>query len=630
MPLPTPEEMRDRTKTNAQMREMMAQMAESVESKTEVENKLNSVKNYVDDNKLDLSKIIYEYVDGNKIGQKTPKYTNFGLSNAFAIQTATYYDSIVLRVKEGDLLFLLNDKQQYVSSNGAGFAFFADDPSVNRTQSRITDDRVSLTDAATSLVHQKVTVPTGAKYLMLNTRFTNAAGTVNTTFIWSIHTDAFNSSYGSGIEVISEINSTAVSTKDDVNKAKHEAIKESQKYTDEKLVIETEFDGGNIVANTGQYKKNFGVSGTLNLTANSLFDCVVISVIAGDTLCIFNDKQNYNASLGAGAAFFAQDPIANTSQTRVTHTATDQTDTESNIKYRKIVVPDGANYLLLNTRFTNSSSVRTDFLWSVHKDSFVNSYEKGNEKIKTINGLGVGYDSIPEKFNFDFLEYSSARFYNKKVFCFGDSITQGTEGGYVKYITQALNCDVSNYGSSGAAAKRLVDIITAGAGIPRRDSNTVSTNWPVKDFTQCSAVTIQIGTNDYVSGSIADIPTTDMSEYADPLEYWGLFPSNYVANIALCIEYIRSKNSECEIFLITPPYRNIDGDTPTRMSDVIPFLRAVAEHYSVPLINSMQESGIGFKYMKPNIKYSYDGIHFNALGNKLWGTYIAKKIMSSS
>ncbi|PJI34075.1 hypothetical protein CU320_01700 [Acinetobacter pseudolwoffii] len=37
MPLPTPEEMSDRTKTNAQMREMMAQMAEDVVSKNDVD-----------------------------------------------------------------------------------------------------------------------------------------------------------------------------------------------------------------------------------------------------------------------------------------------------------------------------------------------------------------------------------------------------------------------------------------------------------------------------------------------------------------------------------------------------------------------------------------------------------------
>lgn len=227
MPIPSPADFRNKSKKHSEVREMLAQMAESVESKTEVEHKFNSVKNYVDDNKLDLSKIIYEYVDGNKIGPKTPKYINLGIGNLLAISASAFYDSVVLRVKEGDVLFLLNDKQQYGASNGAGFAFFAEDPNVNRSQTRITDNRASATDTATALAHQKVNVPTGAKYLMLNTRYTNAAGTVNTTFTWAIHVGVFSSSYTSGVEVISEVLNTPVGKTDDFKKAKE--------YTDQQI-----------------------------------------------------------------------------------------------------------------------------------------------------------------------------------------------------------------------------------------------------------------------------------------------------------------------------------------------------------------------------------------------------------
>lgn len=231
MPIPSPADFRNKTKKHSEVREMMAQMAESAESKADATTKANAAeanaKGYADTNKLDLSKITYEYIDGNKIGAKTPRYTNLGLSNTFAIQAATFYDSAVLRVKEGDVLFLLNDKQQYIAPNGGAFAFFAEDPNVNRTQVRITDNRASATDTATSLVHQKVTVPAGAKYLMLNTRYTNAAGTVNTTFSWAIHADVFSSSYTSGVEVISEVLNTPVGKTDDFKKAKD--------YTDQKI-----------------------------------------------------------------------------------------------------------------------------------------------------------------------------------------------------------------------------------------------------------------------------------------------------------------------------------------------------------------------------------------------------------
>ena len=186
-----------------------------------------NAKAYADTNKLDLSKITYEYVDGNMIGSKTPRYTNLGLNSVFVISPNTYFDSVVIKVKDGDILFLLNNQQQYVPANGGSFAFFAEDPNVNRSQSRITDNRVSVVDTATTLVHQKVTVPTGAKYLMLNTRYTNAAGTVNTSFAWAVHIDAFSSSYTQGTEIISEVLSVPVGETD--------TYKKSVIYTDEKF-----------------------------------------------------------------------------------------------------------------------------------------------------------------------------------------------------------------------------------------------------------------------------------------------------------------------------------------------------------------------------------------------------------
>lgn len=205
-------------------------------------------KTYADQTKLDLSKITYEYVDGNKIGAKTPRYTNLGLSNLFAIQAATYYDSLVLRVKEGDVLFLLNDTANYNASVGAGFAFFAEDPNVNRTQARITDNRASATDTATSLVHQKVTVPAGAKYLMLNTRYTNAAGTVNTTFSWAIHADVFSSSYASGVEVISEVLNTPVGKTDDFKKAKAYTDQQIANTEKTKISVKNLFDPRTVIS----------------------------------------------------------------------------------------------------------------------------------------------------------------------------------------------------------------------------------------------------------------------------------------------------------------------------------------------------------------------------------------------
>jgi hypothetical protein len=53
---------------------------------------------------------------------------------------------------------------------------------------------------------------------------------------------------------------------------------------------------------------------------------------------------------------------------------------------------------------------------------------------------------------------------NKKVYCFGDSITQGptSSTSYPYYLGQQLNSIVTNYGSSGADTNRFRCIICGG------------------------------------------------------------------------------------------------------------------------------------------------------------------------
>src|SRR5690606_28167651 len=103
---------------------------------------------------------------------------------------------------------------------------FAEDPYLNRSQERIVDNRptTSTTDPETSLSYIRVTVPTGANYLILNTRYNNEAGTVSNAFNWAIHSGAFNSSYVSGAENINYINDVKVPTNVDVEKLSVEKL----------------------------------------------------------------------------------------------------------------------------------------------------------------------------------------------------------------------------------------------------------------------------------------------------------------------------------------------------------------------------------------------------------------------
>lgn len=156
-----------------------------------------NAKTYADTTKLDLSKINTEYVRGNKIGPKTPRYMNLGISGG--IVAINSVDSLVLRVKEGDVLYMHNNTQKYTSALGSRFSFFADDPNLNRTQSAITHTAITETDTVSGIIYQKVTAPAGAKYLMINTRTVVAGVTYN--LEWAVHKDVFNASFTPGAGV---------------------------------------------------------------------------------------------------------------------------------------------------------------------------------------------------------------------------------------------------------------------------------------------------------------------------------------------------------------------------------------------------------------------------------------------
>ena len=216
-----------------------------------------------------------------------------------------------------------------------------------------------------------------------------------------------------------------------------------------------------------------------------------------------------------------------------------------------------------------------------------------------------------------------------KVLALGDSITEGTQGGYIQHIDDILGVVTNNRGSSGARSYRLVDIAFAGEGLARRDTAN-ATAWTPIDYTDLDCCFIMIGTNDAVTsydyGSLADIPKFNYTAAADKTAYWESFPNTFTANLAMIIELIRVKSPKCEIHLISPPYRNNGTDVIVKM---IPLIKAVAEYYAVHFINATYESGLGYKDMLQTVgAYSYDGIHLTTLGNEVFGKFLANKILS--
>lgn len=225
---------------------------------------------------------------------------------------------------------------------------------------------------------------------------------------------------------------------------------------------------------------------------------------------------------------------------------------------------------------------------------------------------------------------------NQVMFFFGDSITQGTDGGYVGLVKDKVGLgNAVNYGSSGAATGRLVDIMT-GLGI-REPSSAKNV-----DYMMCKAITIQIGTNGGVSGNFEkDIPNISIYDiqsypytYNNPdgtitdatldnaEDYFKkLFPNTFYGNLALCLEWVRWKNPNCRVYLITIPISDRNNHIAVRDA-----LIELGELYSIHVIDAQANSGCSFRNIS---QWSYDKTHLNVIGNELWASYIARELVTN-
>lgn len=225
---------------------------------------------------------------------------------------------------------------------------------------------------------------------------------------------------------------------------------------------------------------------------------------------------------------------------------------------------------------------------------------------------------------------------NQVMFFFGDSITQGTDGGYVDLVKDKIGLgNAVNYGSSGATTGRLVDIMT-GLGI--REPGSVRN----VDYMTCKAITIQIGTNGGVSGNFEkDIPNIsiyDIQSYPytynnsdgtitnatlDNAEdyFKKLFPNTFYGNLALCLEWVRWKNPNCRVYLITIPPSNRNNHIAVRDA-----LIKLGNLYSIHVIDAQANSGCSIRNIT---EWSLDKTHLNIIGNELWASYIARELVTN-
>ena len=194
-----------------------------------------------------------------------------------------------------------------------------------------------------------------------------------------------------------------------------------------------------------------------------------------------------------------------------------------------VTVPDGAHFVGVNALIVGAG-----FNYDAQNSISVTDVDGSisEKEVSRING-----NTIIDLQSRQILGLSVLRFKEKRFLTFGDSITEGTRGGYVKYISQILQCNLDNYGSSGAKANRLQRIMT---GQPSRDPVTESWSFPIIDYSDVAGITIMIGTNDaspdatdQIIGSIADIPTGRIEDTSDKDAYLQSFPNTFFGNLGM-------------------------------------------------------------------------------------------------
>lgn len=163
----------------------------------------DQARNYADVTKLDNNEIMYGYKDGNQIGAKSKRKSGFGINGSYVASAYTQYDCVVIPVDAGDVLYMYNTTGIFTA--GSYYAFFAQDPIQNPSQTHIAS---TFTLIKTPFNHREVKVPDGAKYLILNTRFSS------TQIDWAVHKGAFSDSYASGKEHIQEIKGVRLTVED--------------------------------------------------------------------------------------------------------------------------------------------------------------------------------------------------------------------------------------------------------------------------------------------------------------------------------------------------------------------------------------------------------------------------------
>ena len=203
--------------------------------------------------------------------------------------------------------------------------------------------------------------------------------------------------------------------------------------------------------------------------------------------------------------------------------------------------------------------------------------------------------------------YFQDKYYDKKIFTFGDSITSGSGGyTYSEQMSKVLGAYVINYGSSGARADRMFNIISGNG-------------YPTKDYSDVSAVTLMIGHNERQGTETLDSSgIKDIQNYTD-------YPNTFYGYICKSIEYIWEQNPNIRIYICSLHHTTLEDGQRSELC--YPALKEIAQWYSLPFIDLTYELGIGRHNLST---YSEDGVHLTIgdAGYTIMGNFIASQMLA--
>lgn len=597
---------REYRRTNASTSVLVAEYpsAESVaNAKNYTDTKANAAeanaKEYVDNKKIIKT---VKYINGNMVGPDTLKYLNKGLNNSGTLVVTSQYDMILIPVSAGQELYILNDVQNYAGSSGFTSAMYTEDPTLGGTRIAVAGNQ--LTDTQTGLKYLKWIVPIGAKYLVLDSRF------LTTNVAWAVHDGAFSSSYTAGTPLLTSLEGAIISEYDieDIIRSAQPDGNLYDKSKDGRIGVYLTnatppgMGGGQASWKIGYITVKKGFKYYFKYTGSTAFPFVI--AVSEDS-----KKELLNSKLST--------------YTRITPVLVDPV----NFIYEVTLPSDVLNpkTLLLNTIVNTAPfTLDIDADFKIY-ESFVGS-DVNLSSLDNFFGIPLKDTEARkrlEKINPDLL---SPLFKGKSIYTFGDSMTMGTEGGWQKYLISNLGCKIQNYGQNSAISWIVADIIMGSDGR--------GGTYADKDYSTCDVVTIMVGTNDYTLplsywDSASQIPNTSVYDRGDGVTVRDYFldnyPSSYFAtNIAAAVEYIRFKNPSIEIYLISSPPSG--RDTSNLLQTYTKYYAEIAAKLSITYLNATDQAQLSEKYID---HWSYDDLHFNTEGNRVFGNWLARKIASA-